>query len=1315
MKLFNLAFWLLLAFVGQLHAQTLLIEKYTGLANDADLSLLKNSDKFKSASPDSTSYVSTFSFTDSTDGYGIRALGKVSVDVAGNYIFSLESSAVAELHLSTDASPTNKVNIATLIAGSTQTQSAAIALEAGKEYYIEALMKDAVGADTLTVKWSRDGGDSSTISTENLVPIDSVLHVKDVSIDTQQNTEVTLSKQLFESGIKNNMVGYLQNDQGLVVFEAEEYHKITNTSNKAWTEISDASALGGKAMDSAPDTGITYDDNSGPRLDYLVNFVKTGTHYVWVKGRAWPRSGTKANADSVHIGLNGALVSTSDRIKSFYEGSYNWSKSTMDGARATINITQTGAHFINAFVREDGFILDRIVITTDPNYVPADSDYTPPSKEFTNLKVLTLPYSGSLKLNGVAVTEGQVIPSNDLPSLSYTPGTDYTGTEAFVFTVQVGNNWAINAATVQVKTATSGLSPRINDFMINMNEMTSYNLSSDITSNYTDPDNHVLQKIMISKLPANGALSLGEGSIVEGQEITDAELANLIYTPTTLWSGIDTFQLIVTDSSGAESWYTTTITLNVKKTYTGYISWEKYIDIGSSQEITGLTSNTKFLNNTPDKIKDISIFDYSSKGNSYGTRVVGKFVPEVSGSYKFVIFSNDGGALFLSTDDTSAKKVKIAGAVTSTGGVDRIYFSTQRSEAIELIAGREYYIEALHKEASGTDYLNVKYEFNGASRVIIPGSMLRPANTLIEILDKNVSIAGNTSFAFTKFFIDSLINDNFLMTDDAIKSVKILSLPSNGQLQLNGEAVIANQLIDYTDIEALVYLPAANFSGVDTFKWTATSGNYLSADEATLTIKVDPPNNAPLLVDFTVTTDEDTAFFFTNEFNTNFTDLDQDTLAKVTIVSLPEFGLLTLNDEPVKVNDEILLADLGSLKYEPMLDRNGTDTFTCFVTDSAGEESSVPSTLTINITPVNDAPVIIDKQVTTIFDTQFIFKETDFDLFYSDVDGDELSHLKVVSLPISGTLNLNGQDVVVGQEIPKAEFINLKYFSEQGVTGAVSFEYNLKDGQVYAENNALFTFNIITPIDDLLVRYDFEFGSNPGHDSSGLNNDAINHGSSVVSDPERGNVGYFNGGHMVANNFYGVTGSNPRTISLWVKSSKSKQNLLGWGGVSGQKININTSNGVVAMWTGESLKGSTSITDNKWHHIALVTYDSNRNNVQIYVDGRLEKNLTISGASTIDTSPDGLLHIGKVLYGVNISHAYLDDIRIYGSALDPEELANLAGHYNEIKTVEKSRVSPVYFEGTSIPGLSSVKYKIGNGTFSDANIIDSYSYFLDDT
>ncbi len=109
--------------------------------------------------------------------------------------------------------------------------------------------------------------------------------------------------------------------------------------------------------------------SSSPRLDYNINFTQTGTHYVWIFGKAG--GSNTGSSDSVHAGLNGQGISTSDRISRF-NNSYGWSNNTMDAVKATIEVTETGIQTFNLWMREDGFIVDKMLLTTDPYYNPAN-------------------------------------------------------------------------------------------------------------------------------------------------------------------------------------------------------------------------------------------------------------------------------------------------------------------------------------------------------------------------------------------------------------------------------------------------------------------------------------------------------------------------------------------------------------------------------------------------------------------------------------------------------------------------------------------------------------------------------------------------------------------------------------------------------------------------------------------------------------------------------------------------------------------------------------------------------------------------------
>ena len=79
----------------------------------------------------------------------------------------------------------------------------------------------------------------------------------------------------------------------------------------------------------------------------------------------------------------------------------------------------------------------------------------------------------------------------------------------------------------------------------------------------------------------------------------------------------------------------------------------------------------------------------------------GYLIPPQTGNYTFWIASDDGSALFLSTDENPAN-VRLVASVsgwTSPRQWDRE--ANQRSAAINLQAGKPYYISALMKEGGG--------------------------------------------------------------------------------------------------------------------------------------------------------------------------------------------------------------------------------------------------------------------------------------------------------------------------------------------------------------------------------------------------------------------------------------------------------------------------------------------------------------------------------------------------------------------------------------------------------------------------------------
>jgi hypothetical protein len=167
----------------------------------------------------------------------------------------------------------------------------------------------------------------------------------------------------------DSSAGVYQQDggaDGIVSIEAENFDVNLSQGGHAWVLVSPAGYSGTGAMQAQ--SNLKTNNNTGyvtisPRLDYQVDFVYTGIHYVWIRGL-----GANDDNDSVHAGLDGIGLSTSDRIDVGTD--WTWSKDTMDGPVAIINVSSTGLHTLNLWMREDGFMADKIVLTTRSSYVP---------------------------------------------------------------------------------------------------------------------------------------------------------------------------------------------------------------------------------------------------------------------------------------------------------------------------------------------------------------------------------------------------------------------------------------------------------------------------------------------------------------------------------------------------------------------------------------------------------------------------------------------------------------------------------------------------------------------------------------------------------------------------------------------------------------------------------------------------------------------------------------------------------------------------------------------------------------------------------
>jgi VCBS repeat-containing protein len=242
-----------------------------------------------------------------------------------------------------------------------------------------------------------------------------------------------------------------------------------------------------------------------------------------------------------------------------------------------------------------------------------------------------------------------------------------------------------------------------------------------------------------------------------------------------------------------------------------------------------------------------------------------------------------------------------------------------------------------------------------------------------------------------------------------------------------------------------VFTPAPNFNGAASFEYTVSDGQG-GSDTATVTITVTPVNDAPVATDDAFNTPEDTPLsVLIPGLLGNDTDVDGDALTAL-LVSGPAHGSVTLNPD-------------GSFAYTPEANYHGADSFTYQAND--GTADSNVATVSLTVTPVNDAPVAQNDAYTLDQYTSLLVPAGQGVLANdTDVDGDALTAL-LVSGPAHGSVTLNPDGSFAYTPAPK-------------FLGADAFTYQVTDGALpSAPVTVALTVNPVVVSVDSLVRVSY--------------------------------------------------------------------------------------------------------------------------------------------------------------------------------------------------------------------------------------------------
>jgi VCBS repeat-containing protein len=511
----------------------------------------------------------------------------------------------------------------------------------------------------------------------------------------------------------------------------------------------------------------------------------------------------------------------------------------------------------------------------------------------------------------------------------------------------------------------------------------------------TDIENDVLSYSLLSQ-PANGTVTLNSAT------------GSFVYTPNANYNGPDSFLVTVTDDNGNST--TATIGVTIAPVNDAPVSSNQNL---STQEDTSVSGQVIASDIEGDTLT-YSITSNATNGTVTLNAATGTFVytpnPNYNGSDSFVVTINDGNGgtttslitigvtpvndapisnnQSLVTDEDVAINGQV---IASDVDGDTLNYSVSGQPAngvvtLDPATGTFVYTPNVNYNGSDSFVVTIS-DGNGGTTTSLINVGINPVNDAPVSSNQNLTTPEDTSV--TGQVVASDIDGDTL-------AYSVSGQPTNGSVTLN------------LATGSFVYTPNANYNGSDSFVVTISDGNG-GTTTSLITIGVAPVNDAPVSSNLNLTTLEDTPV----NGQVNATDVDGDTLS-FNVSGNPANGSVVIN------------AATGSFTYNPNANYNGGDSFVVTVSDGNG--GTTTSTITIGVTPVNDAPVASNLNLTT--DEDIPITRT---ISANDPDGDTLTYTTIGS-PTNGTVVLNSATGT------------FTYTPNAGYSGSDSFVVSISDG-----------------------------------------------------------------------------------------------------------------------------------------------------------------------------------------------------------------------------------------------------------------------------
>ncbi|MCX8844502.1 tandem-95 repeat protein, partial [Vibrio parahaemolyticus] len=523
--------------------------------------------------------------------------------------------------------------------------------------------------------------------------------------------------------------------------------------------------------------------------------------------------------------------------------------------------------------------------------------------------------------------------------------------------------------------------------------------------------------------PANGTVSVNpDGSVT--------------YTPNDNYHGTDSFTYIVTSGGVSES-----TTVNVDVTPVNDVPVAKD-DIATTQEDTAVTIDV--LPNDTDIDGDTLRIDSASVPSDQGT------VEIVDGKLVFTPAENFNGnaeITYTVTDGQLTDEAKVSVTVNPVNDAPTIKVDAVES-ITENAVSTDTVVATLTVRDTDTpeDQLTVSLENNSNGYFVLVGNEVKLTQAGVDAVNndelnlKDLTISASVSDGVNPTASDSdslivnrvndaptvenAIADQVLSEDFETYTIDLNDAFKDSDSALNFSVSGNSNVLVSIENGIATISPTADWNGSETLTFTATDPSGESISQR-VDFTVAPV--ADIVAD-KATVVEDTPTIIKVLGNDTFEGYDQ-------VVSLdtnngPANGTVSVNPD-------------GSVTYTPNDNYHGADSFTYIVTSGGVSEST---TVNVDVTPVNDAPMAKDDIATTQEDTAVTIDVLSND---SDMDGDKLS-IQSASVP-----EAQGKvEIVEGK---------LVFTPSENFNGDAKITYTITDGQLTDEAKVTVTVN---PVND---------------------------------------------------------------------------------------------------------------------------------------------------------------------------------------------------------------------------------------------------------